>query len=84
MFANKIISYHGRATLPARRSQYRINQHIMGFRGHGRDDLRVKRHSALVPVNPGQQPVVKAFPAPQPMASQVKTYARHQNQVQLV
>ena len=56
----------------------------MRFLGHFGDDLRIERHAAFMPANPGQQPVVKAFAPTQPPTFKIKSYARYEYEVQLV
>ncbi len=56
----------------------------MRFLGHLGDDLRVKRHAAFVPANFGQQPVIEPLSSTKPATSKIKSYARHENEVQLV
>ena len=70
--------------MPARRSQYRINTHVMRLLGHLRDDLLMERHAALVPGNLSQQSVVEPLPSTKPATGKIKGYARDKNQVQLV
>ncbi len=56
----------------------------MRFHGHGWDKLNLERHSAFVPANLGQQPVVETFATTQTVATRVEGYARNEHQVQLV
>lgn len=70
--------------MPARRSQYRINTHVMRFLRHFPDDLFIERHAALVPANLGQQSVVEPLPPTEPATGKIKSYRRDENQVQLV
>lgn len=70
--------------MPARRSQYRINTHVMRFLRHLGDDLFIERHATLVPRNLGQQSVVKPLPPTEPATGKIEGYPRYENQVQLV
>jgi hypothetical protein len=56
----------------------------MGFLRQLGDDLAIKRHAALMSANLGQQSVIEPFAPTEPATSEIESYARHKNQVQLV
>jgi hypothetical protein len=56
----------------------------MRFLGQLGDELFLERHAALVPANPGQQPVIKPFAPTEPATGKIEGYPRHKEQVQLV
>ena len=56
----------------------------MRLHGNFGDDLFIESYPATDAARVCQQSVVKPFPPSKPVSTRVKSYPRHENQVQLV
>ncbi|GEM_PF-5050602 len=61
-----------------------MHRDIMRLHGNFGDDLFIESYPATDAARVCQQSVVKPFPPSKPVSTRVKSYPRHENQVQLV